>query len=79
MKTGKYKHYKGNFYHVIGVAFHTETEEKMVIYKALYECPDLEEEYGVNPYFVRPYNMFLETIIIDGKEIPRFEYIGEME
>ena len=79
MKTGKYKHYKGNFYNVIGVAFHTETEEKMVIYKALYECPDLEAEYGASPYFVRPYKMFLETVNIDGKEVKRFEYVGAFE
>ena len=78
MQTGKYKHYKGNFYQVLGVAFHSETEEKMVLYKALYECPDLEEEYGANPYFVRPYKMFMETVNIDGKEVPRFAYVGPM-
>ena len=62
--TGKYRHYKGNEYEVIGVGKHTETEEELVIYKALYE-----------PYqiWIRPLDMFFETITVDGKEIQRFE------
>lgn len=62
--TGKYRHYKGNEYEVLGVGFHTETEEKLIIYKALYE-----------PYIIwaRPYDMFFETVTIDGQEMPRFE------
>jgi len=61
--TGKYRHYKGNEYEVIGVGTHTESEEKMVIYKALYA-----------PYetWLRPYDMFFETVEIDGKTVPRF-------
>lgn len=78
MKIGKYQHYKGNHYKVLGVAFHTETQEKMVLYKALYPCPDLEEEYGKHPYFVRPYKMFNEILTLEGKQIPRFSFIGEM-
>lgn len=63
---GRYRHYKGNEYEVIGVGLHTETEEKMVMYKALYE-----------PYqvWVRPFEMFFETVIVGDKEIPRFERV----
>lgn len=70
IKLGKYKHYKGKYYQVLGVARHTETKEKMVLYKALYKCPELREEYGPNPYFVRPYSIFLEEVILDGKRVP---------
>lgn len=77
MKTGKYRHYKGNDYEVVGVAMHSETQGKMVLYHALYDCPELAEEYGNNPYFVRPYDMFFETVEYDGKIVPRFEYIGQ--
>ena len=64
--TGHYRHYKGNEYEVIGEGIHTETEEKLIVYKALYE-----------PYtmWVRPFDMFFESVIIDGKEIPRFTKI----
>ena len=64
MHLGTYKHYKGNLYEVIGLALHTETREKMVIYKALYKITDfrdLDEELGTDPYFVRPQKMFLEN------------------
>ena len=66
--TGKYRHYKGNEYEVIGRGKHTESEEELVIYKALYE-----------PYAIwaRPYDMFIETVTVDGNEIPRFQKIGE--
>lgn len=63
---GKYLHYKGNEYEVIGVGVHTETEEKLVIYKALYD---------LNQTWIRPYDMFFETVEIDGKVIPRFKKI----
>ena len=61
--TGHYRHYKGNEYEVIGEGIHTETEEKFIVYKSLYA-----------PYtiWVRPYDMFFETVIIDGQTIPRF-------
>lgn len=79
MKTGKYRHYKGDFYEVLGTALHTETNEKLVIYKALYELrPELTTEYGADFSFVRPYDMFFETVEIDGKMIQRFEYVGDM-
>jgi len=63
---GKYRHYKGNEYEVLGVGKHTETEEDMVIYKALYA-----------PYetWLRPYVMFFETVEVDGKEVQRFTKI----
>jgi len=75
IKLGKYRHYKGKYYQVIGVALHTETREKLVLYKALYDVPDLKEEYGDEPIFARPYKMFIENVTIDGKEIPCFKYI----
>ena len=59
-----YEHYKGHRYKVLGVARHSETLEEMVVYQALYG------EHGI---WVRPLNMFLETIVIDGKEQPRFK------
>lgn len=67
MKTGRYRHYKGNDYLVIGVARHSETEEEMVVYS-----PD----YGQKGLWVRPKTMFLETVEVDGREVPRFQYIG---
>lgn len=79
MRLGKYRHYKGSYYHVLGVAQNTETREKMVVYKALYPCPDLEEEYGKEPFFVRPFAMFHETVLVEGVNISRFEYVGAIE
>ncbi len=71
---GTYRHNKsGKLYEVIDVALHTETDEKMVIYQALYDSPDLAAEYGPNPYFVRPYEMFFEQVELDGVMQPRFE------
>ena len=75
IKPGKYQNYKGNFYRVIGVALNTETREKLVLYKALYDVPDLHEEYGDEPVFARPYKMFVGSVTIDGKKVPRFKYI----
>jgi hypothetical protein len=63
---GIYKHYKGKEYEVIDVATHSETLEKMVVYKALY-MPEGEN------LWVRPLNMFLETVEIAGKTVKRFE------
>ena len=65
VKPGKYKHYKGKFYEVIGVARHSETLEDVVVYKALYD----------NSLWTRPKKMFLENVSVDGKEVPRFEFI----
>jgi hypothetical protein len=66
IKLGKYKHYKGKEYEVLGVAKHSETLEETVVYKALYGNHDL---------WVRPLKMFMEDVEIDGKKIPRFEFI----
>lgn len=76
MKLGRYRHYKGKEYEVLRVVMHTETNEKLVLYRALYEIPALREEYGDDPWFVRPFAMFNETVEIDGQTMPRFEYIG---
>jgi hypothetical protein len=60
---GKYRHYKGGEYEVFFVARHSETEEEMVVYRTL---------YGDFSYWVRPLEMFLENVEIDGVEQPRF-------
>ena len=73
IKLGKYQHFKGNFYEVIGVAHHSETLEELVVYRALYNS----EEFGSNALWVRPKKMFLENIIREGKEMPRFRYIED--
>jgi hypothetical protein len=68
IELGLYKHYKGNIYEVIGVAKHSETLEEMVVYKATYQAE------GQN-LWVRPLKLFLETIIINGQSVKRFEKI----
>lgn len=68
IKLGKYRHFKGNEYEVIGTARHSETLEDFVVYRAL---------YGEGDLWVRPFDMFVETIERDGKQFKRFEYIGE--
>ena len=73
VKLGKYQHFKGNFYEVIGMARHSETLEEYVIYKALYK----HEKYGENSVWIRPVKMFLENVTRDGKTMPRFKYIGK--
>ena len=70
LKPGKYKHYKGKEYEVIGIALHSETLEELVVYKALYQTE------GEN-LWLRPLKMFLEEVEIEGKRLPRFEYICE--
>ena len=72
MKTGKYKHYKGKFYEVVGTVRHSETLEEMVLYKALYESPDFPKDQ----LWVRPKKMFLENVVVDEIGMPRFEFIG---
>lgn len=75
MKTppGKYKHYKGNFYEVIGLAHHSETLEPLIVYKALYESKD----FGKNAIWVRPFEMFHDKVELNGKLVPRFEFVEE--
>ena len=65
-KKGIYEHYKGNRYELLGIANHSETLEKMVIYKAL---------YGENELWVRPISMWNETVEINGQTVPRFKFI----
>lgn len=72
IKAGTYRHYKGKEYEVLGVARHSETLEPLVVYRALYKS----EEFGPDALWVRPLSMFTETILVDGKEIPRFAYCG---
>lgn len=64
---GRYRHYKGNEYEVIGVARHSETEEELVVYRTCYGNFDL---------WVRPKAMFIEMVVVDGATVPRFQYIG---
>jgi hypothetical protein len=71
IKPGRYQHYKGNFYEVIGVARHSETLGELVIYRALYDSP----EFGKNALWARPKKMFLETVEVNGKKIPRFRRV----
>ena len=72
IKPGKYQHFKGNFYKVLGVARHSETLEELVVYQALYHS----EEFGDNALWVRPAAMFVENVQVDGVEKPRFKFIG---
>jgi hypothetical protein len=66
VRLGKYRHFKGNLYELIEVAHHSESQEPVAVYRAL---------YGDHGLWVRPLEMFLETIERDGAEIQRFQYI----
>lgn len=70
----KYQHYKWNYYEVISIAHHSETLEELVVYKALYN----HSEFWENSIWVRPKEMFFETIIKDWIEIPRFKYVWDV-
>ena len=70
IQPGRYRHFKGNEYEVIGTAKHSETLEEMVVYRALYG------EFGL---WVRPAKMWEETVERDGKTYQRFTYIGDSE
>ncbi len=63
---GRYRHYKGKEYSVIGVARHSETEEELVVYR---------KEYDDHGLWVRPKAMFLEMVLVDGRPTPRFELL----
>jgi len=65
---GRYRHYKGGEYEVIGVAHHSETLEPMVVYKPL---------YNNTGWWVRPYAMFVASVVVDGVAEPRFKYIAD--
>ena len=68
IKPGRYRHFKGNEYDVVGVAKDSETLQTVVVYRAL---------YGEQGLWVWPLEMFAELIERDGKTIPRFQYVGE--
>ena len=68
IQPGRYRHFKGNEYEVIGLARHSETQEEMVVYRALYG------DFGL---WVRPARMWNETVERDGKTFRRFTYIGQ--
>ncbi len=68
IRPGKYRHFKGGEYEVIGVARHSETEESLVVYRPL---------LGDEGLWVRPLTMFQERVTIGGRTLPRFEYLGE--
>lgn len=70
IKSGRYRHYKGKFYEVLGTARHSETLEEFVLYKALYPT-----KFGRNSLWVRPLKMFKEKILRDGQRVARFEYV----
>ena len=65
---GRYRHYKGKEYEVLFLARHSETEEEMVVYRAL---------YGDRSIWVRPAKMWSETVEKDGQRVRRFTYVGE--
>ncbi len=67
-RPGRYRHYKGNEYRVVGLARHSETLEELVVYQAL---------YGDRGLWVRPRAMFVETVKVGGRSVPRFERVGE--
>lgn len=71
LKLGTYRHYKGMGVEVIGIALHSETLEKMVVYNH----PNPVKEKDANTLWVRPLKMFLETVKVDGKEVSRFKFI----
>ncbi len=68
IQIGRYRHFKGNEYEALYIAKHSETQEEMVVYKAL---------YGDGGVWVRPACMWNETVERDGKTFPRFTYIGD--
>jgi hypothetical protein len=70
IKQGIYRHFKGNKYHILGVAQHSENESSLVVYRPMYGAGDL---------WVRPVEMFLETVELDGQQVPRFEFLEQAE
>ena len=72
IKKGIYEHYKGNLYDVIGEVWHSETKEKLVLYRALYN----DKEFGKTALWIRPKKMFLEKVLVKGKKAPRFKYLN---
>jgi hypothetical protein len=69
IRRGRYRHYKGNDYEVIDVARHSETEEELVVYRKLYDDHSL---------WVRPLGMFVEDVLVEGRLVARFAWVGDM-
>ena len=72
LEPGKYRHYKGGIYVIVDLACHTETLEWYVVYQS-----EERKKQNLPSVWIRPYNMFLEDIEIDGKKRPRFEKIDD--
>lgn len=70
MYLGLYQHYKGNYYQVIGVAHHEETDEEMVVYRGL---------YGDFKLWTRPKDIFISSVVYEGQTMPRFQFIRELD
>lgn len=68
IRPGRYRHYKGGEYEVLGVARHSETEEEFVVYRQL---------YGARSWWIRPASMFLENVTVEEKTVPRFQFLQE--
>ncbi len=68
IQLGKYRHFKGGEYKVIAIANHSETLEKMVVYRAL---------YGEKEVWVRPLHLWTQTVEVDGVRVPRFQKIQD--
>jgi len=94
MKTGIYQYYReGHQYHVIAIALdtvhkegevrdpdgHVEHHMETVIYKALYPIKDLEDQFGLYPYFTRTIESFFQEVEYEGNMVPRFTYVGPMD
>ena len=67
---GRYRHFKGNEYTVVGTARHSESQDELVVYR---------QEYGDHSLWVRPLAMFTEIVEVDGREIPRFQFVKASE
>lgn len=70
VEPGRYRHYKGNYYEVLGTARHSETDERLVVYRPL---------YGEGGLWVRPEAMFQEEVSVEGRSVPRFAKCEEGE
>jgi hypothetical protein len=68
IELGRYQHYKGQYYKVIGIAKHSETLEELVVY---------QQQYGAFGLWVRPLQMFLEDVTVDGQSVKRFKKVSE--
>jgi hypothetical protein len=69
-RAGRYRHYKGREYEVLGTATHSETGEALVVYRAL---------YGPRGLWVRPLAMFFESVTVGAESVPRFRYVGDTD